>query len=107
MKYVGDESEEATEINETHPLTKMKSKLSDYFADVCKERSKKSKLERVVTEVNRYKSEECIEIDEKPLMWWTMREDQYPIMANLARRYFSISATSVRSNILSSWKYFK
>ena len=54
------------------------------FADVCKERSKKSKLEHVVAEVNRYKSEECIEIDEKPLMWWKMQEDQYPLTANLA-----------------------
>ena len=50
-----------------------------------------------MAEVNRYKSEECIEIDEKPLMWWKMREDQYPLMANLARRYFSIPATSVCS----------
>ena len=40
---------------------------------------------------------ECTEIDEKPLMWWKMRQDQYPLMVNLARRYFSIPATSVRS----------
>ena len=49
---IGDDSEEATEINEPDPPTKIKSKLSDFFADVCKERSKKSKLECVVAEVN-------------------------------------------------------
>ena len=59
--------------------------------------TKKSKLERVVAEVNRYKNKECIKIDEKPLMRWKMRVDQYPLMANLARRYFSIPATSVHS----------
>ena len=34
---IGGESEEATEINELDPPTKLKSKLSDYFADVYKE----------------------------------------------------------------------
>ena len=58
---------------------------------------KESKLECVVAEVNRYKSKECIENDKKPLVWWKMQEDQYPLMANLATRCFSIPATSVRS----------
>ena len=59
-----------------------------------------------MAEGDRYKSEECIDIDDKPLMWWKIRESQYPLMARLARWYFSIPATSVRSeevagNILS------
>ena len=29
-------------------------------------------------------------------MWWKIRESQYPLMARLAKRYFSIPATSVR-----------
>ena len=51
----------------------------------------------MVAEVDRYKGEECIDIDDKPLMWWKIRESQYPLIARLARRYFSIPATSVRS----------
>ena len=94
---ISDESEEANEINEINEPAKKKSKLSEFFADICKGRSKKSKLEYVVAEVDRYKGEECIDIDDKPLMWWKIRESLYPLMARLARRYFSIPATSVRS----------
>ena len=94
-----DQSEEVNETNEPEPPKKKKSKLSDFFADVYEDKSKRicSKLERVVAEVNRYKSEESIDIDEKPLMWWKMRKCQYTLMSNLAKRYFCIPATSVRS----------
>ena len=68
-----------------------------FFCRCLQRKIKEIKLEYVVAEFNRYKNKECIEIDEKPLVWWKMREDQYPLMANLARRYFSIPATSVRS----------
>ena len=96
---IDDQSEEVNETNEPEPPKKKKSKLSDFFADVYEDKSKRicSKLERVVAEVNRYKSEESIDIDEKPLMWWKMRKYQYPLMSNLAKRYFCIPATSVRS----------
>ena len=96
---IDDQSEEVNETNEPEPPKKKKSKLSDFFADVYEDKSKRicSKLERVVAEVNRYKSEESIDIDEKPLMWWKMRKCQYPLMSNLAKRYFCIPATSVRS----------
>ena len=91
---ISDDSEEATEINEP---AKKKSKLSEFFADVCKDRSKKSKLKCIVAEVDRYNSEECIDIDGKPLMWLKIRETQYPLMAKSARQYFSIPATSICS----------
>ena len=96
---IDDQSEEVNETNEPEPPKKKKSKLSDFFADIYEDKSKRicSKLERVVAEVNRYKSEESIDIDEKPLMWWKMRKCQYPLMSNLAKRYFCIPATSVRS----------
>ena len=96
---IDDQSEEVNETNEPEPPKKKKSKLSDFFADVYEDKSKRicSKLERVVAEVNQYKSEESIDIDEKPLMWWKMRKCQYPLMSNLAKRYFCIPATSVRS----------
>jgi len=29
---------------------------------------------------------ESIHIDEKPLMWWMMRESQYSLMSNLAKK---------------------
>ena len=63
----------------------MKSKQSDIFQMFAK----KSKLEcmlcssrtqLIATKVH----EECIEIDEKPLMWWKF-ERTNPLMANLAR----------------------
>ena len=56
---VDDQSEEINDVNEPEPLRKKKSKLSDFFADVYKDKSRKrcTKLERIVAEINRYKSE--------------------------------------------------
>ena len=54
-------------------------------------------MEKVTAEVSRYKSEATIHIDKKPLLWWKAREIQYPLLSVLAKRYFCIPATGVRS----------
>ena len=96
VELVDDQLEEG---NEPEPPKKKKSKLSDFFADVYEDRSRKryTKIERIVAEVKRYKSEESIDIDDKPLEWWKMRGCQYPLMSTLAKQYFCIPATSVCS----------
>ena len=55
---VNDQSEEINDVNEPEPPRKKKSKLSDFFADVYKDKSRKrcNKLECIVAELNQYKS---------------------------------------------------
>ena len=60
---VDDQSEEINDANEPEPPRKKKGKLSDFIADVEKDKSRKrcTKLECIVEEIDRYKSEETIE----------------------------------------------
>ena len=62
-----------------------------------KKKKKPTHLNQVESEILCYNSEDCIDIDEDPLLWWKKRESQYPLMVKLVRKYFSIPATSVRS----------
>ena len=65
-----------------------------------KKKKKPTHLNQVESEILCYNSEDCIHIDEDPLLWWKKRESQYPLMVKLVRKYFSIPATSVRSEDL-------
>lgn len=94
-----------TEAEPTEPASKKKrGALSYLFADVFEEKAEKKQtgMEAIQLELQRYQGEECIDIDEKPLLWWKSREAQYPTMVKLVRQYFSIPATSVRSEELFS-----
>ncbi|GBC17178.1 zinc finger BED domain-containing protein 1-like [Rhizophagus irregularis DAOM 181602=DAOM 197198] len=48
-------------------------------------------------EVSRYVKLQDIRVKDDPLMWWLNHRDSFPTLAQLARKYLSIPATSVPS----------
>uniref|UniRef100_U9U007 HAT C-terminal dimerisation domain-containing protein n=1 Tax=Rhizophagus irregularis (strain DAOM 181602 / DAOM 197198 / MUCL 43194) TaxID=747089 RepID=U9U007_RHIID len=48
-------------------------------------------------EVSRYVKLQDIRVKDDPLMWWLNHRDSFPTLAQLARKYLSIPATSVLS----------
>jgi len=53
-------------------------------------------------EVARYVKLKGVKINENPLVWWLKNKNNLPILAQLARKYLSIPATSVPSERLFS-----
>jgi hypothetical protein len=53
-------------------------------------------------EVSRYVKLQDIRVKDDPLMWWLNHRDSFPTLAQLARKYLSIPATSVPSERLFS-----
>ncbi|CAB4488933.1 unnamed protein product [Rhizophagus irregularis] len=51
-------------------------------------------------EVSRYVKLQDIRVKDDPLMWWLNHRDSFPTLAQLARKYLSIPATSVPSERL-------
>ena len=60
-------------------------------------RKQDSGYDRVKSEVERYIQEPLLDLDDDPLDWWKSRQSQYPLMSQLVRKYWSLPATSVRS----------
>ena len=52
--------------------------------------------------MSRYKSEPVLELKEMPLEWWKSHHQSYPHLANMARKYLGVVATSVPSERLFS-----
>lgn len=52
-------------------------------------------VDRVEREISRYKTEEEIDSNGDPLMWWKLNHHRFPILSILARRFLCITATSV------------
>lgn len=48
-------------------------------------------------EVQLYFAEDTLELEKEPLAWWQKNENRFPHLAQLARRYLAIPATSVPS----------
>lgn len=48
----------------------------------------------VQQEVSNYLSEACIGEDDDPLQFWKTNQDKYPNLANVAKKYLCIPATS-------------
>jgi len=53
--------------------------------------------EKVMSEMTMYKSLPSISANTHPLAWWKMHADEMPLLANVARKYLSVPATSVPS----------
>ena len=68
------------------------SALLELVCDIIEPSCSKDTTDVVVAEVRRYAGE--IQVKEKPLRWWHFH-DTYPNLALLARKYLSVSATSV------------
>ena len=54
-------------------------------------------LSKVTTELNQFLLEPVVKRKEDPLAYWKARELLYPTLAKMARKYFSVMATSVPS----------
>ena len=51
--------------------------------------------EKVKQQLDQYLSHPHLDVEEHPLEWWRNESSQYPLVAQLARRYLSVCATSV------------
>lgn len=52
---------------------------------------------RAKMEITSYLQEEVIDGDDKPLEWWKKNRSRFPLMANMAKKYLCITATSTPS----------
>ena len=72
--------------------------MGDTFSSVNPESSLSVSLnELVLVELSRYKSEPVLELKKKPLERWKSHYQSYPHLANMARKYLGVVATSVPS----------
>nr|XP_055051518.1 E3 SUMO-protein ligase ZBED1 [Misgurnus anguillicaudatus] len=53
--------------------------------------------QRAKLEITSYLQEEVIDGDDKPLEWWKENGSRFPLLANMARKYLCITATSTPS----------
>ena len=53
-------------------------------------------------EINLYLQQRKIGLNDDPLKWWAVNKNNFPILAQIARKYLSIPATSVSSKRLFS-----
>lgn len=53
--------------------------------------------QRAKSEITSYLQEEVIDGDDKPLDWWKENRRRFPLMANLAKKYLCVTATSTPS----------
>ncbi|XP_035994647.1 zinc finger BED domain-containing protein 1-like [Fundulus heteroclitus] len=83
------------------PLTKKK-RLSDLLQNRRAERTVQTqttypKREQADAELTKFLQEDAIDASCDPLMWWCDNQKRYPLMANLAKKYMCICATSTSS----------
>lgn len=73
--------------------------LDDLFSDtfITKVEPAKPVIDRANEEILAYKSEPVVPLSDNPLLWWKERELRYPLLANVAKYYLCIPATSVPS----------
>ena len=78
--------------------------MDSLFSDFAKSRNNEetSAEDIVKSEVRRYVDEDMLDYDSDPLVWWSMRKNQYPTMVKLIRKLWCLPATSVRSEELFS-----
>ena len=73
---------------------------SHFFSDLRRAKAARkhaSGYDRVKSEIDRYIQEPLLDLDDDPLEWWKSRQSQYPLLSQLVRKYWSLPATSVRS----------
>ena len=83
------------------PAKKRKGAVSSLFSDLSKaKRDKKivlSKFDSIKCKLDHYKREQVADLDDDPLEWWKSNHTHYPMIAELVRKFWSLPATSVRS----------
>ena len=66
-----------------------------FKAAVPVEKQPKTAYERAEAEVTKYRSTPPLALKENPLGWWRKKEEDFPLLAKLAKRYLCIPGTSV------------
>ncbi|XP_037095176.1 E3 SUMO-protein ligase ZBED1-like [Syngnathus acus] len=96
-------SEEACDdelhASEYVPVSKKTKAMEDLFEDTYTASSNfvKTSKQLAEMEVNRYKETELLTLKGNLLEWWGSHEMEFPLLANLAKTYLCIPATSVPS----------
>jgi len=71
--------------------------IADDIPSLVKASSSVSPTERIRKEVNDYSDEAVVPTDTDVLQWWKLRQSRYLSLANLAKSYLCVCATSVPS----------
>ncbi|KAL2092740.1 hypothetical protein ACEWY4_012538 [Coilia grayii] len=98
-------AEEAAQLKEQRvkcpPLSKKSKVLEDLFGDAfCTEDlsvRKKTSKELAYDEIRKYREVASLSLGGKVLEWWKAHQSEFPLLANLAKTYLCIPATSVPS----------
>ena len=61
------------------------------------EAAPKSPTEKAEDEILLYRARRPAGLHDNPLTWWRENEDQFPLLAQMARRYLCVPGTSVAS----------
>ncbi|KAM3861959.1 E3 SUMO-protein ligase ZBED1-like [Diretmus argenteus] len=77
------------------PLTLLEDLLGKTFKAAPVEEQPKSAYERAEVEVTKYRSTPSLGLKGDPLGWWRKKEEDFPLLAKLAKRYLCIPGTSV------------
>ena len=48
-------------------------------------------------EIESYKREDLMGQEDDPLLWWSKKQDKFPLLANLVKKYLCVPATSVEA----------
>ena len=79
----------------------MKQEVDDWLADVICIDDEDVVQDEVVAdariEIDRYLSEPTPSFTEDPLVWWKLKENSYPTLSILAKKYLCIPASSTPS----------
>jgi len=49
------------------------------------------------SEMKRYTNAESIETNENPLLWWKNKQNEFPVIADIAKEFLNAPATSIAS----------
>jgi len=93
--------EQVSCLERISPKQKRKGAVSRFFSDLSEAKLNRhetfNKLDLIKSELHHYKHEKVADLDDDPLKWWLSNHTHYPLMSQLVRKYWSLPATSVRS----------
>ena len=91
-----------TESAETSPPPAKKKTLGSILKKSREAQQPKTPEEKLKAEMDSYLSAAVLDSESNPLDWWSVEHRNYPILAQLAKKYLCICASSVASEKLFS-----
>ncbi|KAL2102146.1 hypothetical protein ACEWY4_001314 [Coilia grayii] len=79
------------------PSSALECLLGDAYRPRDEGEAQKSRAEKVEDEIRRYRSRRPAGLQDNPLAWWRENENEYPLLARMAKRYLCVPGTSVAS----------